>query len=106
MNPNFMAGYRHASDNYIHGEQVNSRLQSDAVARWNNAALRGQWGYAAPGGPTVLLPSNYNGYTVNPLPATSSPAGPGTGRTCIRRGGGSGIRIGPTRRADDQRNWN
>jgi hypothetical protein len=79
VNPNFMAGYRQASDNYIHGMQVNSRLQSDAVARWNNAALRGQWGYAAPGGPTVLLPSNHNGYTVNPLTGHIQPGWTGNG---------------------------
>ena len=79
VNPNFMAGYRQASNNYIQGMQANSRIQSEAVARWNNAALRSQWGFGTPGGPTVLLPNTYSGYTVNPHTGYIQPGWTGNG---------------------------
>jgi hypothetical protein len=66
VNPNFAAGYREASERYIRGMQANSQRTSAAINRWDNGAIRGQWGYAAPNGQVHMLPSNHGGYTVTP----------------------------------------
>jgi hypothetical protein len=81
VNPNFMNGYRAASDRYIQGMQMNSQRTSDAIARWNSAANRGQWGYGnGYGGPAVMLPNTHNGYTVNPMTGQIQPGWTGNGQ--------------------------
>ena len=78
VNPHAADGYRTASENYIRGMQDNSRRTSNAIGRWDQAALRGEWAYGN-GGTAFMLPNTFDGYTVNPQTYQINPGWTGNG---------------------------
>jgi hypothetical protein len=55
-----------AFEGYIRNSQLNSAKTSQAIANWNNGAIRNQGLYQAPhGGPAYNLPWTHNVYHIN-----------------------------------------